>query len=185
MLGLTQFVPVLDNTVMNVSITDVVGDLGTTTSKMQPTIATFTLTMAALMPVGAGHGTRLGLRRTFVITNVTYAIGSSTTAFAPGLAARFMGWSRVEGFGAALVEPAIPALAAVNYNDRERAVAYAVLGVIAGAASAAGLRVQRSHSTHPKRLHQQEVLALRLGLGSVLVASLLGLSVPGVGTQPP
>ena len=31
-LGLTQFVMVLDGTVMNVSITEVVGDLGTTTS---------------------------------------------------------------------------------------------------------------------------------------------------------
>ena len=63
-LGLTQFVMVLDGTVMNVSITEVVGDLGTTTSNMQLAIATFTLTMAALMLAGAGLGTRLGLRRT-------------------------------------------------------------------------------------------------------------------------
>ena len=51
-LGLTQFVMVLDGTVMNVSITEVVGDLGTTTSNMQLAIATFTLTMAALMLAG-------------------------------------------------------------------------------------------------------------------------------------
>ena len=59
-LGLTQFVMVLDGTVMNVSITQVVTDLGTTTSNMQLAIATFTLTMAALMLAGAGLGTRLG-----------------------------------------------------------------------------------------------------------------------------
>jgi MFS family permease len=88
-LGLTQFVMVLDGTVMNVSITDVVGDLGTTTSNMQLAIATFTLTMAALMLAGAGLGTRLGLRRTFVIGNVIYATGSLTTAFAPS--GRFRG----------------------------------------------------------------------------------------------
>ena len=70
-LGLTQFVMVLDGTVMNVSITDVVGDLGTTTSNMQLAIATFTLTMAALMLAGAGLGARLGLRRTFVIGNIS------------------------------------------------------------------------------------------------------------------
>ena len=98
-LGLTQFVMVLDGTVMNVSITEVVGDLGTTTSNMQLAIATFTLTMAALMLAGAGLGTRLGLRRTFVIGNVIYAIGSLTTAFAPGFAALFVGWSLVEGLG--------------------------------------------------------------------------------------
>ena len=44
----------------------------------------------------------------------------------------------MEGLGAALVVPAIAALAAVNYSGRERAMAYAVLGGIAGAASAAG-----------------------------------------------
>ena len=137
-LGLTQFVMVLDGTVMNVSITEVVGDLGTTTSNMQLAIATFTLTMAALMLAGAGLSTRLGLRRTFVIGNVIYAIGSLTTAFAPRFAALFVGWSLVEGLGAALVVPAIAALAAVNYSGRERAMAYAVLGGIAGAASAAG-----------------------------------------------
>ena len=137
-LGLTQFVMVLDGTVMNVSITQVVTDLGTTTSNMQLAIATFTLTMAALMLAGAGLGTRLGLRRTFVIGNVIYAIGSLTTAFAPGFASLFIGWSLVEGLGAALVVPAIAALAAVNYSGRERAMAYAVLGGIAGAASAAG-----------------------------------------------
>ena len=118
--------------------TEVVGDLGTTTSNMQLAIATFTLTMAALMLAGAGLGTRLGLRRTFVIGNVIYAIGSLTTAFAPGFASLFIGWSLVEGLGAALVVPAIAALAAVNYSGRERAMAYAVLGGIAGAASAAG-----------------------------------------------
>ena len=48
-LGLAQFVMVIDGTVMNVSITAVVTDLGTTVSSMQLAIATFTLTMAALM----------------------------------------------------------------------------------------------------------------------------------------
>ena len=65
-LGLTQFVMVLDGTVMNVSISAVVADLGTTVSAMQLAIATFTLTMAAFMLAGAGLGTRLGRRRTFL-----------------------------------------------------------------------------------------------------------------------
>ena len=46
-LGLTQFVMVLDGTVMNVSISAVVGDLGTSVSAMQLAIATFTLTSGA------------------------------------------------------------------------------------------------------------------------------------------
>lgn len=137
-LGLAQFVMVIDGTVMNVSITAVVTDLGTTVSSMQLAIATFTLTMAALMLAGAGIGARIGRRRTFVIGTIIYAVGSLTTALATGFGMLFVGWSIVEGIGAAMVIPAIAALAAVNYTGRDRAIAYALLGGIAGAAAAAG-----------------------------------------------
>jgi len=137
-LGLAQFVMVIDGTVMNVSITAVVNDLGTTVSSMQLAIATFTLTMAALMLAGAGIGARIGRRRAFVIGTIIYAIGSLTTALASGFGMLYIGWSIIEGIGAALVIPAIAALAAINYTGRDRAVAYALLGGIAGAASAAG-----------------------------------------------
>lgn len=137
-LGLAQFVMVIDGTVMNVSITAVVTDLGTTVSSMQLAIATFTLTMAALMLAGAGIGARIGRRRAFVIGSIVYAIGSLTTALASGFGMLFIGWSIVEGIGAAMVIPAIAALAAINYSGRDRAIAYALLGGIAGAAAAAG-----------------------------------------------
>lgn len=137
-LGLAQFVMVIDGTVMNVSITTVVADLGTTVSAMQLAIATFTLTMAGFMLAGAGIGDRLGRRRTFVIGNAIYAVGSLVTALAPDFIALFIGWSIIEGLGAVLVIPAIAALAATNYEGRDRAIAYGILGGIAGAAAAAG-----------------------------------------------
>jgi EmrB/QacA subfamily drug resistance transporter len=137
-LGLAQFVMVIDGTVMNVSITAVVADLGTTVSSMQLAIATFTLTMAALMLAGAGIGARIGRRRAFVVGSIIYAIGSLITALASGFGMLFIGWSIIEGIGAALVIPAIAALAAINYSGRDRALAYALLGGIAGAAAAAG-----------------------------------------------
>lgn len=137
-LGLAQFVMVLDGTVMNVSITTVVNDLDTTVSAMQLAIATFTLTMAGFMLAGAGIGDRLGRRRTFVIGSVIYGVGSLLTAVAPTFGVLFVGWSIIEGLGAVLVIPAIAALAAVNYEGRDRAIAYGILGGIAGAAAAAG-----------------------------------------------
>jgi MFS family permease len=137
-LGIAQFVMVVDGTVMNVSITTVVADLGTTVSAMQLAIATFTLTMAALMLAGAGIGNRIGRRRAFVIGLAIYGIGSLITALAGGFGMLFFGWSIIEGIGAALVIPAIVALAAINYTGRDRAFAYAMLGGVAGAAAAAG-----------------------------------------------
>ena len=49
-----------------------------------------------------------------------------------------IGWSLVEGLGAALVMPAIVSLIAGTYDGKERALAFGIVGGVAGAAIAAG-----------------------------------------------
>jgi MFS family permease len=49
-----------------------------------------------------------------------------------------LGWSILEGIGAALVIPALIALVAGNYKGADRAIAYGVLGGVAGAGIAVG-----------------------------------------------
>jgi MFS family permease len=49
-----------------------------------------------------------------------------------------LGWSLLEGLGAALVMPAMVALVATNFEGRQRAAAYGVLGGVAGAGIAVG-----------------------------------------------
>ena len=49
-----------------------------------------------------------------------------------------LGWSVLEGIGAALVLPAMVALVASNFRGQERALAYGVLGGVAGAGIAVG-----------------------------------------------
>jgi MFS family permease len=137
-LGTAQFVMVLDSTVMNVSISQVVADLKTTVPDVQAAITMYTLVMAAFMLTGAKLGDIWGRRRAFSIGLVIYGAGSLTTALSPTVGVLMFGWSGVEGVGAVLVIPAIFALTAVNYSGRERALAYALLGGIAGAGAAAG-----------------------------------------------
>jgi MFS family permease len=137
-LASAQFVMVLDGTVMNVSISTVVVDLDTTVNAMQAAITFYTLTMAALMLLGAKLGDVWGRRRAFVIGSCVYAAGSLTTALAPNIVVLFVGWSIVEGIGAVLVIPAIAALIADNYEGHERVTAYAIIGAASGAAVAAG-----------------------------------------------
>lgn len=137
-LALAQFVMVLDGTVMNVSISTVASDLGTTITGMQSAITIFTLTMAAFMLTGGKLGDILGRQRAFRIGGVIYGIGSLTTALAPTLGVLFLGWSIVEGLGAVLVIPAIAALAAANYKGKDRAVAFSILGMAIGLATALG-----------------------------------------------
>ncbi|MEV5070204.1 MFS transporter [Microbacterium sp. LMI12-1-1.1] len=138
LLSVSQFIMVLDSTVMNVSISTVAADLGTDISGMQAAITFYALTMAAFMLTGGKLGDRWGRSLAFRVGSVIYGIGSLTTALSPNLTVLMIGWSLVEGLGAVLVIPAIAALAAINYEGRARVVAFAVLGAVTGGAAAAG-----------------------------------------------
>ena len=133
-----QFVMVLDSSVMNVSISQIVADLDTTIQGVQLAITAYTLVMAALMLAGAKLGDILGRDRTFALGLGIYGLGSLTTALSPSLAVLLFGWSLVEGIGAALVLPAIVSLIAGTYSGKERALAFGIVGGVAGAAIAAG-----------------------------------------------
>jgi EmrB/QacA subfamily drug resistance transporter len=137
-LAAAQFVMVLDSSVMNVSISQIVADLDTTIQGVQLAITAYTLVMAALMLAGAKLGDILGRDRTFAIGLMVYGIGSLITSLSPSLGVLLFGWSLVEGLGAVLVIPAIVSLVAATYEGKQRALAFGVIGGTAGAAVAVG-----------------------------------------------
>ncbi|GAA3377240.1 MFS transporter [Streptomyces sannanensis] len=138
MLGTAQFLMVLDTSVMNVSISRLVEDFNTEVTAIQAVITLYTLVMAAFMITGGKLGDLFGRRRMFTTGLVVYAIGSAITAVAPVLWVLTLGWSVIEGLGATLVLPALAALVAGAYQGRDRAVAYGVIGGLAGAGIAVG-----------------------------------------------
>ncbi len=137
-LAIAQFVMVLDQSVMNVSISQLVADFDTTVPTIQAVITLYCLVMAMLMLTGGKIGDIIGRRRAFTIGLVIYAVGSATTAVAPTVAVLALGWSVLEGIGAALVLPAMAALIAGNFEGTARKQAYAVIGGVAGAGIAVG-----------------------------------------------
>ena len=137
-LGTAQFLMVLDQAVMNVSISQLVDDFDTSVPVIQGVITLYSLTMAALMITGGKIGDIIGRRRAFAIGLVIYSAGSALTAVSWSVAALAIGWSVLEGIGAALVLPALAALIAGSYEGRDRVVAYAVIGGVAGAGIAVG-----------------------------------------------
>src|SRR3954453_8591655 len=132
-LSAAQFLVVLDTSVMNVSISQLVEDFHTDVTAIQAVITIYTLVMAAFMITGGKVGDRLGRRRAFGLGLVIYAAGSLLTAVAPTLLVLTLGWSIIEGLGAALVLPALAALVGGNYVGKDRAMAYGVIGGLAGA----------------------------------------------------
>lgn len=137
-LALAQFVMVLDQSVMNVSISQLVADFDTSVTTIQAIITLYCLVMAMFMLTGGKIGDIIGRRRAFVVGLVIYAVGSATTAAAPTVAVLALGWSVLEGIGAALVLPALAALIAGNFQGAHRKAAYAIIGGVAGAGIAVG-----------------------------------------------
>src|SRR3954463_15065218 len=119
-LASAQFVMILDSSVMNVSIATVAKDLGTTVTGIQTAITLYTLVMASLMITGGKLGQILGRKRAFAIGCVIYGCGSFVTAVSQNLAMLLIGWSLLEGIGAALIMPAVVALVASNFGRAER-----------------------------------------------------------------
>src|SRR3954465_3573528 len=79
-LAAAQFVMVLDQAVMNVSISQLVKDFDTDVTTIQGGITCYSLVMAALMIAGGKMGDLWGRRRAFGIGHVVYGVGSLLTA---------------------------------------------------------------------------------------------------------
>ena len=133
-----QFIMVLDQSVMNVSISQLVAEFNTTVTTIQAIITLYCLVMAMLMLTGGKIGDIIGRKRAFVVGLVIYACGSGLTAVSQSVAMLAFGWSILEGIGAALVLPAMAALIAGNFEGKDRKAAYAVIGGVAGAGIAIG-----------------------------------------------
>ncbi|HET9723769.1 MAG TPA: MFS transporter [Actinomycetota bacterium] len=133
-----QFLMTLDSSVMNVSIAQVAEDVGTTITGIQTAITLYTLVMATLMITGGKIGSLIGRRRAFAIGCVIYGAGSLTTSLAPNLTILIIGWSFLEGVGAALIMPAIVALVASNFPPEGRPRAYGLVASAGAIAVAVG-----------------------------------------------
>ena len=94
--------------------------------------------MASLMITGGKLGQILGRKRAFAIGCVIYGCGSFITAISPSLGVLMVGWSLLEGVGAALILPAIVALVASNFARSERPRAYGLVASAGAIAVAAG-----------------------------------------------
>ncbi|MFI8992955.1 MFS transporter [Streptomyces sp. NPDC053542] len=133
-----QLLMAYDSTAMNVAVSDIVTDLGTTLTGVQSAISLYALVMAALMITGSKLGSRVGHLRMFTLGATVYGIGALVTALSPSLPVMLVGWSLLEGIGAALVFPAILSIATLAFTGAQRTRALTLVGAAAGAGAALG-----------------------------------------------
>jgi EmrB/QacA subfamily drug resistance transporter len=134
---MAMFVLVVDTSLMNVSISAVVRDLGTTVSGVQSAIALEALVSAAFILIGSKVGDLIGRKLAYVLGLLGYAVGALAMAFAQSLTAIIVFWALVGGLGASLLLPAMQSLIHGNFEGAAQKKAYALVG--ASAAIAAGV----------------------------------------------
>jgi MFS family permease len=138
-LVLAQFLCSFAATTMNVAISSIASDLGTTVSGVQTAITAFTLTMAALMIPGSKLTDIWGRKLCFRLGLVVYGVGALAAALSQALPGLILGYSLGQGIGTALLIPPVYILATVFYTDvKSRARAFGAISAAGGIGSAAG-----------------------------------------------
>ena len=138
LLAMAMFVLVVDTSIMNVSISAVVNDLGTTVSTIQSAIALEALVSAAFILIGSKVGDLYGRKRAYVVGLIAYAIGATAMAVAQNVTAIFIFWAVIGGLGASLLLPAMQSLIHGNFEGAAQKATYALVGAAAAIAAAVG-----------------------------------------------
>jgi EmrB/QacA subfamily drug resistance transporter len=138
LLAAAMFVLVVDTSLMNVSISAVVRDLGTTVSGVQSAIALEALVSAAFILIGGKVGDLIGRKRAYVLGLLGYAVGALAMALAQSLTAVIIFWAVVGGIGASLLLPAMQSLIHGNFEGAAQKQVYALVGAAAAIAAAVG-----------------------------------------------
>ncbi len=138
LLAMAMFVLVVDTSLMNVSISAVVHDLGTTVSGVQSAIALEALVSAAFILIGSKVGDLIGRKRAYVLGLLAYALGALAMSLAQSLTAVIIFWAIIGGLGASLLLPAMQSLIHGNFEGAAQKKAYALVGASAAIAAAVG-----------------------------------------------
>jgi EmrB/QacA subfamily drug resistance transporter len=139
LLCATQFMVVLDVSIVNVALPSIERALHFSASGLQWVASAYALTFGGFLLLGGRVADLLGRRRVFMIGLVVFAAAS----FACGLASSsgfLVGARMVQGLGAAIISPAALSILTTTFAEgKERNTALGVWGAIAGTGGAAGV----------------------------------------------
>ncbi len=137
-LSSTLFIIVLDNTILNVAVPTIIREFHTQVSSMQWVISGYSLVFASLLISFGRLGDIVGRRKLFFAGASLFAVGSLIASLSHSVLQLVLGESLIEGIGAAMMLPATLSILSASFQGRERGVAFAVWGSVAGGAGALG-----------------------------------------------
>ena len=128
---------IVDSTIVNVAIPQVIKDLGITSTDAQWVQDIYTLVFAALLLTAGRVADRLGRRLVFVAGIVVFVAGSVLAALA-GSGVALIASRVIQGVGGSMILPTSLSLLNAGFRGRERGIAFAVWGSTIGGTAALG-----------------------------------------------
>lgn len=128
---------IVDSTIVNVAIPQVIKDLGITATDAQWVQDVYTLVFAALLLTAGRVADRLGRRLVFV-AGVGVFVGGSVLAALAGSGVALIASRVVQGVGGSMILPTSLSLLNAGFRGRERGIAFAVWGSTIGGTAALG-----------------------------------------------
>jgi EmrB/QacA subfamily drug resistance transporter len=139
LLALTQFVIVIDASIVNVALPSIGSHLDFSRADLSWVVNAYTLTFGGFLLLGGRLADLLGRRKMFMLGLVVFSLAS----FAGGIAqseAWLITARAVQGLGAAIVSPAALSIITTTFSEgAERNRALGIWGAVAGAGGAAGV----------------------------------------------
>ncbi|MGO8685667.1 MAG: MFS transporter [Candidatus Dormibacteria bacterium] len=138
-VGLAQFMVVLDATVVNVALPSIQRDLHFSTGSLEWVINAYALTFGGFLLLGGRAGDLFGRRRLFLAGVALFSVASLLNGFA-GSAAELVTGRALQGIGGALVSPAALSVLMTTFAEgRQRVRAMGVWSAVAIGGGAVGL----------------------------------------------
>lgn len=139
LLSLTQFVLVIDVSIVNVALQAIDDSLNFSDANLQWILSAYTLTFGGLLLLGGRLGDLYGRRRLFLTGLVVFIVGSALCGFAQSELMLILSRA-LQGAGAAIISPvALSILTTIFPEGAERNKALGIWGAIAGIGGAVGV----------------------------------------------
>jgi EmrB/QacA subfamily drug resistance transporter len=179
LLGVAQFMLVLDVTVVAIALPHIGTDLGLERGTLTWVVSAYTLMFGGLMLLGGRAADLFGSRRVVLTGLLVFTAASLLTGLATGATTLIAG--RVaQGVGAALLSPAALSVIARTFQGAERNRALGIWSALGGTGSAVGVLLGGLLTAGPG---WQWVFYVNVPIGLVVFAALTRMLPAGTGGQ--
>jgi EmrB/QacA subfamily drug resistance transporter len=139
LLCMTQFMVVLDASIVNVALPSIGEDVGISQENLSWVVNGYVLTFGGFLLLGGRLADLLGRRLIFMVGLVIVAVASLFAGFAPSEGA-LIAARAAQGLGAAIIAPSALSIVTTIFRDgSERNKALGAWGAVAGSGGAAGV----------------------------------------------